>query len=53
MTRLYVLSIFTLLTIGAIAQPIVHVEVDLKNHKNNANNITGCNLEPDDNPYKM
>ena len=53
MKKIYALLLFSIAASSIIAQPIVHVEVNIKNHLNDANNITGCILEPDDDPYKM
>ena len=53
MKKLYIF-LFAITCVGTIvAQPIIRVEVDIRNHLNDGNNITGCVLEPDDNPYKM
>ena len=46
------ISLF-LFGIAQLCAQIVHIQVDPKNHKNNAANITGCNLEPATQNYKM
>ena len=49
---LIIIVICLLCTTQNFAQ-VIHISLDLKNHKNDAANITGCVLEPNTANYKM
>lgn len=48
----FALLLLTFWGSNASAQ-VIHIELNLLNHLNDSNNITGCNLEPSSSTYKM
>jgi len=54
MQKYILIVIITIITaFSSVHAQIIHVMLDLKNHKNDNRNITGCNLDPQTNNYKM
>ncbi len=48
-----VVTLALVLSISISKAQVVHLELDLRNHLNNSDNITGCILEPTTSSYKI